>query len=211
MQRNPRIFRHLSLVTPGREVGADTRLRRGLREACGEIIRTIACVAQLLRQRRVVVLAVGVDDVRRQLRALIDEEAAPTQEIACVALGPRIDVGHGKHAAAEEAGDLGGVDAIVLGLAAVDRFHVEGVAEREGDLVVLAEIGEPIPREHALATDDQARAIGCDGVAKSVGVGGQIGFEDGRALRIEDVREHASCMEIDAGVECVRMVVEAHG
>ena len=39
-------------------------------------------VDELLGERRQVVLAVGVDDVRRQLRALVDEETAPPQEIA---------------------------------------------------------------------------------------------------------------------------------
>ena len=77
--------------------------------------------------------------------------------------------------------------------------------------VVFAEVGEPIPREHALAADDQAGTIRRNGVAKSVGAGGQIGFEDGLAIVIKDVGEHASCVKIDAGVECVGMVVEAHG
>jgi len=116
-----------------------------------------------------------------------------------------------KHAAAQEARDLGGVDAIVLRFAAVDRLHVQRVAKREGDLVIFAKIGEPIPGEHALAADDEARAIRRDGVAKGVGTGGQIGFEDGVAIVVEDVGEHASCVQIDTTVECVGMVVEAHG
>ena len=92
-----------------------------------------------------------------------------------------------------------------------NRLHVQGVAEREGDLVVFAEVGEPIPGKHALAADDEARAIWRDGVAKGVGVGGQIGFEDGLAFVVKNVREHTSCVQIDATVECVGMVVEAHG
>ena len=39
----------------------------------------------------------------------------------------------------------------------------------------------------------------------------KIGFEDGVAGVIENVGEHASCVEIDAGVKCVRVLVEAHG
>jgi hypothetical protein len=93
----------------------------------------------------------------------------------------------------------------------VNRSHVQGVAEGEGDFVVFAKVGGPIPGEHALATDNKARAIRRDGVAKGVRTGGQIGFADGLAIVIEDVGEHASCVEIDAGVECVRLFVEAHG
>jgi glycine cleavage system aminomethyltransferase T len=36
-------------------------------------------------------------------------------------------------------------------------------------------------------------------------------LEAGLALGVENVDEHASCVQIDAGVECVRLVVEAHG
>ena len=99
-------------------------------------------------------------------RALIDEDAAPPEQVANIALGPRSDVGHRKHAAAEQTGDLGGEDAIVHRLAAVNGFHVKSVAEREGNLVVLAKVCEPIPRELTLATNDEARAKRSDGVAK---------------------------------------------
>ena len=163
------------------EVGVDARCVEACVKRSARSCRAIAGVAQLLRQRRMVVLAVGVDDVRDQLRALVDEEAAPAKQIAGLALGPRINVGHREHAAAQKARDLGGVDAIVFGLAAVDRFHVQGVAEREGDRVVFAEIGEPIPGEHALAADDQPGAIRRDGIEERLGAGGQIGFEDGVA------------------------------
>ena len=45
-----------------------------------------------------------------------------------------------------------------------------------------------------------------DGVAKGIGFGGQIGFEDGVAIVVKNVGEHASCVQIDAGVECVRLM-----
>src|SRR6266849_1744151 len=62
------------------------------------------------------ILAGRVDHVRDELRTLVDEEAAPTQQVACRAFAARIDVGHREHAAAQQTGDLGGVDAIVLDL-----------------------------------------------------------------------------------------------
>jgi hypothetical protein len=62
-----------------------------------------------------------------------------------------------------------------------------------------------------IAADDQASAVGCDGVEEGVGVGRQIAFEDGSAGVIEDMREHASCVQIDTGIECVRLFVESHG
>jgi hypothetical protein len=136
---------------------------------------------------------------------------AATAPDAGFALGPRINVGHREHAAPQQAGDLGGVDAIVLRLAAVNRFHVERMAEREPDRVILAQIGEPVPGEHAFAADDEPRAKGRHGVEEGVGASGQIAFENGLAGVIEDVGEHGSCVQVDAGVECVRGFVEAHG
>ena len=40
---------------------------------------------------------------------------------------------------------------------------------------------------------------------------GMFPCSDGGALAIENVREHTSCMQIDASIECVRLLVEAHG
>jgi len=83
---------------------------------------------------------------------------------------------------------------------------IEGMTKREGDRFVFAEVGEPIPGEHARRRDHQnRRRYGGDGVQESVGVGWQIAFEDGGAGMIEDVGEHASCVQIDAGIECVRL------
>ena len=98
-----------------------------------------------------------------------------------------------------------------LRFAAVNRFHVQGVAQREGDRFVFAEVGEPIPGEHALDADDQAGAVRRDGVQENLGARRQIAFEDGGTGVIENVREHTSCVQIDAGIECVRLFVEAHG
>jgi hypothetical protein len=44
-------------------------------------------------------------------------------------------------------------------------------------------------------------------VKELIGVGGQVFLEDGLALLVEDVREHAPGMQIDATVELVRLVV----
>jgi hypothetical protein len=72
------------------------------------------------------------------------------------------------------------------------------------------ETREPVPREHALATDDQVLAKGLDGIEEGVGLGGQIAFEDGLAFGGEDVHEHGSGVQIHAGVELVWLIVVRH-
>jgi len=92
----------------------------------------------------------------------------------------------------------------------VDHAHVQGVAEDKGDLMVFAQVGEPVPREHALDSDDQAVAEGVHGIEKGLRLGGQVLLEDGLALLVEDVGEQASGVQIDAGVKSVLTGVTAH-
>ena len=84
------------------------------------------------------------------------------------------------------------------------------MAQDEGDGLVLAQVGEPVPGEHALAADDQAVAEGRDGVEKGLGLGGKIRLEDGLAGVVENVDVHASGVQIDAGVKSVLTGVAAH-
>ena len=56
-----------------------------------------------------------------------------------------------------------GVNFIILGLAAVDRFHVEGMGKDKGDVFLGAGVGQPTPRENTLDADDQFIAISSKG------------------------------------------------
>ena len=89
-------------------------------------------------------------------------------------------------------------------------LHGQGVAEGEGDALVLAQVGQPVPGEHALGADDQVRAERLDGVEEHGRVGRQVLLEDGLALVVEDVGEHGPGVQIDAGVKSVLAGVAAH-
>ncbi len=134
----------------------------------------IARVGDPLGEGREVVLLVGHLDVGEQLAALADQGQAPAQQIAGGAHARRVHVGLGQHPAAQQHGDLQGVDAVVLRLAAVDRLHVEGVAEDEGDAFGGAEVGKPVPGEDALDGHDEALAIRSDRLQKRFGVRRQV-------------------------------------
>jgi len=133
------------------------------------------------------------------------------KQVAGLPLGPRIGVGQREQSAAEQGRELAGVDLVGLGLAAVDGFHVEGVAEDEGDAFVLAQVGQPVPGEPALRPDDQAVAVRLHGLQEGRGRGRQVLVEDGPSLGVEDVGVHRSGMEIDAGVVSMASGVESHG
>jgi hypothetical protein len=183
----------------------------GVGEAGGQVeFLAVGGVTELLAQGRLVVLAVGVDQVGEQLGALADEESPAAQQVTGGAHGLGGDVGDGQVAAAEEACDLLGVEVVVLGLAAVDGLHVQGVAEHEGDPFLVAEVGEPVPGEHALAGDGQAGAEGRHGFKDGLRGGGDGVVEDDGTLGIEDADRQGPGMEVDAAGKLVGLGVEPH-
>src|SRR5439155_26834085 len=121
-----------------------------------------------------------------------------------------VDVGLGQHTAAEQDGDLVGVALVVLGLTAVDGFQVQSVPEEEGDLFLVAAVGEPVPGEQALASDSESVAEGSDGAEKSVRAGPDGLVQDAGAGSIEDAESKGPGVPIDAAVESVLLVVESH-
>ena len=82
------------------------------------------------------------------------------------------------------------VDPVVLGLGSVNGLHVEGVTEDELDAFLLAEIGEPVPGEHALDGHDEIFAVGSDGSEEEVWSGLDVPVEEGLAGAVEDAEVH---------------------
>ena len=63
--------------------------------------------------------------------------------------GPHLGGVHirlGQHAATQEHGNFMGVDLVVFGLTPMDGFHVQGMAQHEGNALASAEVGQPGPR-----------------------------------------------------------------
>ena len=104
----------------------------------------------------------------------MDQVHPPAEQVAGFAHALGVGVDEREGAATQESGELGGVELVVLGFAAVDGFHVQRVSEHEGDVLVPAHVGEPVPGEHALDADDQSVAEGREGVQEGVGAAGQF-------------------------------------
>ena len=111
-----------------------------------------------------------------------------------------IGVGHREHLSAQKRGDLLAVDLVVLGLAAVDGLHVQGVAEDEGDVHLGAQIGDPVPAEHAFHRHRQVLRVGLDGGLEGFGAGGQVPVQKDGAAVVLDAEIHPACVKIDAAV-----------
>jgi hypothetical protein len=128
--------------------------------------------------------------VSEELAPLADEEETTAKQVSRRAHLAGVDEGDGEGTAAEQDGRLVGVD---LGLAAVDRLHVEGVAEDEVELLARAQVGEPVPAEDALGADDQVGAVGLDRADEGVRLAAQPLVKPDRARRVEHAQvERAS-------------------
>ena len=152
----------------------------------------------------------GVLDVGEQLAALADDVEAAPKQITRGAHARRVDVGLREHAAAQERRDLQGVDPVVLRLAAVDRLHIEGVAEDEGDLLVGAQVGDPVPGEDALDGDDEIVAVRGDRSQKLLRARAELLVDEHLAGLVEDAHVQAPGVQIDAAVVTVLLRVESH-
>ncbi len=71
-----------------------------------------------------------------------------------------------------------------FGAPAVDGLHVEGVAENELDSLSAAEIGDPVPREHALDGDDEVVPEGLDRLEELLGLAGDVAVEEDGSLGV---------------------------
>jgi plasmid stabilization system protein ParE len=101
-----------------------------------------------------------------------------------------IGIAHGETSAAKQGGDLEGIDFVVLGLAAVDGLHVEGVAEDELDPFASAEVGEPVPGEDALDGHDEILAEGFHGCEEGFRGAPHVLVEKNLSVAIEDAEVH---------------------
>ena len=121
-----------------------------------------------------------------------------------------IDVGLREHAAAQQHGNLLGIDLVVFGLAAVDGFHIEGMAEDKGNAFLGTEVGEPVPGEDTFDGDDQIVPIGRNGLEKRFWAGFHVPVQQDLAVLVQDTDVHGAGMQVDAAVKLVLFGVESH-
>ena len=76
----------------------------------------------------------------------------------------------------------------------------------KGMLLAAAEIGQPVPGEHALDADDQSFAVQADRVEEVVGPAGQVAVNERFARLVDDADVHRLGMQIDAAIESVLLL-----
>ena len=183
------------------QIGLHALLEHGIVESVGNR-SPLVLVDEGSRRPGQVVLMEGVLDVGHELGPLADEVGPTPQKVPGRSHLGWIDVGHGEKASPEQAGDLEGIDAVVLGLAPMDGLHVESVAEDEGDGVLGTEVGEPVPAEDALAGYDQVLPVGFDGFEEAFSVAGKVLVKQDVALGVQDAQIESAGVKVSIPQKC---------
>ena len=88
--------------------------------------------------------------------------------------------------------------------------HVQGVAQDKGDSQPGAEVGDPVPDEHALHRDCQVLAVGFNDPHECLRRRLQVLVNQHLAGRIGQAHVHDACVQIDPAIVFVSLRVEAH-
>jgi hypothetical protein len=92
----------------------------------------------------------------------------------------------------------------------MDGFHIEGMAEDEGDVFLATEIGDPVPGKHAFDSDHDVLSEGSNGTEKSLRVCVDILMNPDIATGIENTDKHIFGMQIDSTIKLVLLGVKIH-
>jgi len=197
------------VVTCELDIGGDALENGRVRELLGDAL-SIASIVDASLGGRKVVLVVGVLDVGEKLASLAHQGESATEQISSGAHLRRVDVRLRKHSTSKHGRDRERIDAVVLRLATVNRFHVESVTEDEVDAFPCAEVGEPVPGEDALHRDHQVLTKRRDRLQEDVGNRRQVTMKQGFPFLVEDAGVHVPRVKVDAAVVLMGYVVESH-
>src|SRR5712691_6116570 len=92
----------------------------------------------------------------------------------------------------------------------MDGLHVEGMTEDERDRFIGAEVGEPVPGEHAFDRDDDIRPIRSNDCEKGLRGRLHVTVEQRLTGLVEDADVHRTGMQVNAAVKWVLRVVQSH-
>ncbi len=108
-----------------------------------------------------------------------------------------------KHAAPKQSRDFMGINPIILSLAAMNGFHIEGMAQDKRDVLLGTQIGDPVPGEHAFGSNDDVFPERLYGVEKDFQVGSYVSVQHDLSRGIQDAQIHFLGMQVDSTVKIV--------
>jgi hypothetical protein len=196
------------VVAKPREGDGEALVHGGVGAPLGDTV-AVRVVGERLPNLGPVILTVGSLAVREPLRALAPELRPPPGQVASRPHGGGIDGGLREPAAAEHHGNRLRVDRIGFGLAARDGFHVERVAEHEGEALAGTPSREPGPREDALDGQGHLVTRGGTGLEQGGWMGVHVPRHDALTMVVQDADVHGAGMPVEAPIKLARRGVEA--
>jgi len=84
------------------------------------------------------------------------------------------------------------------------------MSEDKRYVVCLAQVSDPVPGEQALDGHDDIREIGGERVQEQLPAGRDLRLQDNRAFVVENANGQQPCVQVNAAVESVAVMIEAH-
>jgi hypothetical protein len=114
-----------------------------------------------------------------------------------------------------DAGDgaqaIEGIGVVLPGGAEDGEFQlVEGMTEHEGNPLLLTQVGEPVPGEHALGGHSEILAVGSEDLENRPWAGSEVLVDLDVSGLVQDTDVEGSGVEIDAAVVEVLLGIESH-
>jgi hypothetical protein len=103
-----------------------------------------------------------------------------------------------------------GIDLVVFGLAAMDRFHIESMTEDKRNTLFSTEVCKPVPSKHAFGSEDDLIAVGGNGFEQRLWGSCHVTVQPRFASLVEDAHVHGAGVEIDTTVKRVLLRVKSH-
>lgn len=185
--------------------GAWRRCRPGHRAAGGARARR----GQAAPGREATAAREGRGDCK-QCCAFSHHIGTTSQQVSGGTHGTGIDVGLRKHARARQQRELLGVDRVVFDLAAVEGAHVERVPEDERDVVVGAQVRQPVPGKGALGGDHHVTAVGLQSTEQRLGLCRHLPMQYHLTVVSHDADVHRPHVKIDPADVRVPSGIESH-
>jgi len=157
-----------------------------------------------------IVLDCRIVHMSQEIGPSTDQKTPAAEQIAGRPHLGRIDISHREHAAAQQAGNLLGVDLVVLHLATMHSFHVQGMAEDKLNTFATAEIGKPVPGEHTLDADHQVIPERSNDLEEIFRRRGNVAVYQHHSVSPQNADEHFFRMKIDSAVMFVGFCVKSH-
>jgi hypothetical protein len=92
---------------------------------------------------------------------------------------------------------------------AMDRLHVERMAEHRSDPFLGAEVGQPLPGEHTLNGHGEIAPLGRPVIEQRLRAGFEMAADQECTIAVHDADAHRSRMQVDAAVMGTLLGVES--